>query len=502
MEEVERNINDLQYWNGRFQEDWENKGGREQSAFFSAVAFEYLPLWIKQYLTKEQPTFCDWGCALGDGTDYLKRSLMLKNVSGIDFSSTAIQKAQEKYPEIDFIHADLTTDTFNRKFNIVFSSNTLEHFYEPWETLKKVAGYADEHLILMIPFKEYNLCSEEHFSTFDFHTIPVVLNKDFILTHSKVIDTTKKENTSWAGLQILLIYSNVKLPFTHKLSLDELTIETAALYDQRLSHNYLAANASKTNEQLAAIAEQYSLQTKVQLEKDIILNDVQKLNEEISKRLSETEQKAVETDKKLSDALTQMQTINLESVILKEQNKVLNETFASTLSAMVQQEKASHEKSVSVHVEELDALKQELSLKLSTIADLQVVLNKHAEEKRKQDEQFDAVSKRLNEIQSGNENLLKELQATKDSLDKELAQRFNLESLAETTSQMLAACKQENDDIKSQLSDTQQQHDLLLRKIDEQQNSYSVLHDQHQAVIRSGSWRVTKPLRFIGSLFK
>jgi hypothetical protein len=501
MEEVERNINDLQYWNGRFQEDWENKGGREQSTFFSAVAFENLPLWIKQYLSKEQPSFCDWGCALGDGTDYLKRSLMLNKVSGIDFSSTAILKAQEKYPEIDFIHADLTTDTFNRKFNIVFSSNTLEHFYEPWETLRKVAGYADQHLILMIPFKEYNLCSEEHFSTFDFQSIPVALNNDFILTHSQVIDTGKKENTSWAGLQILLIYSNANLSFTQKLSLDELTIETAAIYYQLLSHYNLAAKASKTNEQLAAIAEQYSLQAKVQLEKDTLLNDVQKRNEEISKKLSETEQKDIKAEKKLADTVMQMQTANQEAVLLKEQNKVLNETFAASLSAMFQHEKASHEKSIAIHVEELNALKRELLLKLSTITDLQDTLNKNTEKKRKQEEQFDALSLRLNEIQAGNEKLLQELQATKDILDKELAQRFSLEALSETTSQMLEACRQENDEIKSQLSDTVKQQGLLLKKIDDQQNNYSLLHNQHQAVIKSGSWIVTKPLRFICSLF-
>ena len=42
----EMDINSHEYWNGRFERDWESNLGREQSRFFAKVALDNLPVWL------------------------------------------------------------------------------------------------------------------------------------------------------------------------------------------------------------------------------------------------------------------------------------------------------------------------------------------------------------------------------------------------------------------------------------------------------------------------
>ena len=57
----EMDINSHEYWNGRFERDWESNLGREQSRFFAKVALDNLPVWLTAAVKNGNWSVCDWG---------------------------------------------------------------------------------------------------------------------------------------------------------------------------------------------------------------------------------------------------------------------------------------------------------------------------------------------------------------------------------------------------------------------------------------------------------
>ncbi|WP_422649174.1 hypothetical protein OJJOAM_001145 [Cupriavidus sp. H18C1] len=91
-------INDKQYWDLRFETDWDESQGRQQSRYFARVALDHLPSWLVQLARAQRMTICDWGCAEGDGTDVLAGYFGAGSVTGVDFSDAAIRKAASFLP--------------------------------------------------------------------------------------------------------------------------------------------------------------------------------------------------------------------------------------------------------------------------------------------------------------------------------------------------------------------------------------------------------------------
>jgi len=199
-------INSTQYWDQRFIADWKENNGIEQSQFFSRIAVDNLPPWFISYIEQHQPSFCDWGCALGNGTNVLRELLSLKNITGIDFSRVAIEQARSSYPAIRFTAADILKDEDFPQFDIIFSSNTLEHFNNPWEILGKLSCFAKKFIVILIPFQEHDR-HFEHFYTFETTNIPSTIRASHYLTHFSIIDAAAYASSYWNGRQILLIYS-------------------------------------------------------------------------------------------------------------------------------------------------------------------------------------------------------------------------------------------------------------------------------------------------------
>ncbi|MFX8856592.1 class I SAM-dependent methyltransferase, partial [Acinetobacter baumannii] len=76
--------------------------------------------------------------------------------TGVDFSSIAIDQATQRYPQLRFLKEnwlEIRPEQFEI-FDIVFSSNTLEHFHNPYEVLNKISGHAKKAIILALPYKE------------------------------------------------------------------------------------------------------------------------------------------------------------------------------------------------------------------------------------------------------------------------------------------------------------------------------------------------------------
>lgn len=72
------------------------------------------------------------GCGLGEECKHIK-SLGADFVIGTDISKPMLERAQETYPEIQFIHMDMQKLNFpSKSFDLVFSSLAI-HYCENWE---------------------------------------------------------------------------------------------------------------------------------------------------------------------------------------------------------------------------------------------------------------------------------------------------------------------------------------------------------------------------------
>lgn len=225
-------VNSKTYWDYRFSNDWEENFGREQSIFFSNVAVSGFPIWLTEQIRDQQLTMCDWGCAQGDGTQNLAKRLQLPGLIGVDFSPEAIAKASAAYPQCRFICDDFLGESSSPAWDVLFSSNTLEHFAAPWEVLDKVRTKAKKFIVLLLPFREKELI-DEHFYSFDVDNIPASFGT-WALTHSSITDTSQDKPSYWPGEQILLVYSNLVNRQATQLHLVNLNIEPNSMLRDKM----------------------------------------------------------------------------------------------------------------------------------------------------------------------------------------------------------------------------------------------------------------------------
>ncbi len=209
-------INSLDYWNERFEKDWDSKGGRNQTSYFTNLALENLPHEFLDFLRKQKDfSILDWGCAEGDGVNLLSHRLPEVTLQGLDYSATAIEKAKSNYPQYDFYKGSLLD--YNLKYNIIFTSNTLEHFENPYKWIDQIIEHTKDFLIIMVPFMEQDRI-EEHFFTFEHESFPIE-NNGFIIVYFKIIESDPEY---WPGKQILIVYGNSKSKLLKEINLKQI----------------------------------------------------------------------------------------------------------------------------------------------------------------------------------------------------------------------------------------------------------------------------------------
>lgn len=269
----EDNINSKSYWNTRFKTDWIEQQGIEQTEFFSNIACSLFPNWLIREIKKDNLTLCDMGCALGDGVNILGKFLDCY-IEGVDFSEEAIVKAKNRFPQHNFMVGDILTDEFSKVYDIIFSSNTLEHFINPWEIVNKFSYIAKKYIVLLIPFEE-EMVIEEHEYNFQSNKILININ-DFTLIYANSIDGSLIENTLYSDKQILLLYS--KNPLDKKIITlnDYIENVTTKKYDQNLlseknNHNeskaYLEEKINNLVKEYESRIEEKNIQIKILNEK-------------------------------------------------------------------------------------------------------------------------------------------------------------------------------------------------------------------------------------------
>lgn len=196
-------MNSLAYWDGRFAADWEPMMGTVQTRVFCELAVALMPAWLTRQIKDQQLTLCDWGCALGDGTQVMGAALGVP-VVGVDFSRTAVDRAAQRFPHLRFLAEDWSAAAGSTTYDIVFSSNTLEHFAQPWQMFAHLADHARRHVVLLLPYQEHERI-EEHEFTFDRATIPLSPKPGWVLADARIADLGR--SPVWAGKQVLLVYS-------------------------------------------------------------------------------------------------------------------------------------------------------------------------------------------------------------------------------------------------------------------------------------------------------
>ncbi len=214
------------YWDGRFATDWDSFEGPRQSRFFARLAIEHLPRWLLEQIKRDGLSMVDWGCAQGDGSDVWASYIDARQITGIDFSAVAIEQARQRYPAIRFCSEDWLGQpaAAPELFDVVFSSNTLEHFHRPYETLRLLSERARKAVVLALPYRETERI-DEHFFSFLPDNLPLVLDNGFRLAWSQVVDCRSLPNAMWGGDQIFLVYAAPVWLDGLRLSLDDARIE-------------------------------------------------------------------------------------------------------------------------------------------------------------------------------------------------------------------------------------------------------------------------------------
>lgn len=193
--------NSLQWRETYFRESWDTHNGRQQTRYFMERLLASLPEPELRFLRTAHPTILDWGCALGDGVDVLATSFSKSEVTGLDFSRTAIEEAMRAYPQHRFIHSE--EGAIPLAFDVITNSNCLEHFEFPIAILKSQLLACRSLYIILTPYNESPL-SDYHRAQFREESFPDRLG-GFVRLHCGTISVDQR---FWPGQQLLVVYGS------------------------------------------------------------------------------------------------------------------------------------------------------------------------------------------------------------------------------------------------------------------------------------------------------
>lgn len=195
-------INSAQWWENYFQQGkWEVNGGNEQTQFFAHILLQNIEQDILKNIRDNQLTICDFGCACGELAYLLQQYCPECKITGIDISEAAICKAKEKYNGIEFEALDIFKS--ERIFDVIFCSNVLEHFKDPYKILKKLLCLVERYMVILVPYREEKL-DFSHCYRFTENDLKGSYGS-FRVVQRKVIDASQIKNSYWKGEQLLVV---------------------------------------------------------------------------------------------------------------------------------------------------------------------------------------------------------------------------------------------------------------------------------------------------------
>lgn len=100
-------------------------------------------------------SICDLGCGNGHVTGRL--AALGYQVTGVDASASGIQIAQNAYPGVEFVHALIDRELSLGQFDLVVSSDVIEHLYRPSDLLEAAVSQLKPggQILLGTPYHGY-----------------------------------------------------------------------------------------------------------------------------------------------------------------------------------------------------------------------------------------------------------------------------------------------------------------------------------------------------------
>jgi 2-polyprenyl-3-methyl-5-hydroxy-6-metoxy-1,4-benzoquinol methylase len=100
-------------------------------------------------------SICDLGCGNGHISGRLRG--LGYEVTGVDASASGIQIARHTYPGAEFVHALIDRDLNLGQFDLVISSDVIEHLYRPSDLLDATVSQLKPggHVLLGTPYHGY-----------------------------------------------------------------------------------------------------------------------------------------------------------------------------------------------------------------------------------------------------------------------------------------------------------------------------------------------------------
>ena len=274
-------VNSKEYWEERFKDkNWDSNHGQEQTLFFAKLFYSLCPDWIKEYLSKNSFRYLDAGCAEGDGAAFLSEHFH-GTFEGIDFSESAIEVAKNRFKDVTYTCMDI--NEIHGEWDVVYTSNVLEHFEKPFELLEKLCNVANNIVFMLVPFEE-NADFEEHFVKFEYSNIPTVMGEFSLI--SCEVGMNQGVDSEYQEQEVLLVYSKdpelnkiATVSKSYKLIRDSISDEDYADYKSK----YVVEGEKR------AFAEKRSV---------ILEQKVNNLNDELNK-LNETGYEITELKKEI-----------------------------------------------------------------------------------------------------------------------------------------------------------------------------------------------------------
>lgn len=294
-------INSKRYWDERISTgDWEKNDGEKQSLFFAMIAVSAFPNWFVERVKNEKLDIVDYGCAEGAGTAYLAETFPQSMVTGVDFSEKAIETAQKKHPSCTFLVGDITAQL--EQHDIVFCSNTLEHFYNATMIMNNLVNSAKQYAVIVLPFEDES-GTKEHFSIFRAEFIPEKIGDHYSLIYFKEVDCRRIENTQWPGKQLILIYANNAV-------LDEKHMSVSAIFNVNIIPNVEDKYILQCKEE-KLINELAHYQRQIENEKKQAAEDHRKYQEKIANyeaQMEDERKQAAEEHRKYQEEILDVRT--------------------------------------------------------------------------------------------------------------------------------------------------------------------------------------------------
>ena len=100
-------------------------------------------------------SICDLGC--GNGHISGRLAALGYQVTGVDASTSGINIARQTYPKVEFVEAVIDRDLALGSFDLVISSDVIEHLYRPSDLLEAAASLLRPggQLLLGTPYHGY-----------------------------------------------------------------------------------------------------------------------------------------------------------------------------------------------------------------------------------------------------------------------------------------------------------------------------------------------------------